>query len=393
MDCSNAILKLLLMVFNLVFFLINFIMTILFAVKVTYPVSQGNMVTSVLAIQLSLVGLTVLFAFGLWVTFKRKFLLLKLFSIVLSIFIAAQVVSASLLFSGQGTDIFAEVIKNVCSGAHSSLGTAKAGAKVGDALWVCCCPASCDIPLGKPTASGITSGDMIRCDMRQQPRATGGCVPSTPRPPPSQGVNNSTNSSSGHPHRLLQAAGSWSDEPTPQPDEDEDAWMQQYKDWKWPLLACQATGESALRIAMENRKITDLSDPSAKKIPGMPRLTAWMSGDPDAKSARIRQKSDVSDEKWTKAEPKAKTGSTCKTQTDCLKMYIHEKENTMEIFAGVLFGILFLETLMTIATWNLGKRATVGHGDFQKSSYTGGRELEENVSAGDALDGYLKETR
>jgi CDP-diglyceride synthetase len=91
MDCSIAILKLLLMVFNLVFFLVNLIMTILFAWKVTYPVSQGDMALSVLVIQLSLVGLTILFAFGLWVTIKRKFLLLKLFSIVLGIFIAAQV--------------------------------------------------------------------------------------------------------------------------------------------------------------------------------------------------------------------------------------------------------------------------------------------------------------
>merc|ERR1712224_380756 len=168
--------------------------------------------------------------------------------------------------------------------------------------------------------------------------------------------------------------------------------MGQYREWKWPLLACPANEKSDLSRAIENRNIRDLSGPSASKIPGMPRLTAWMSGDPDAKSASISQLSDISKKKWTAAEPAAKAGTTCKTQSDCLKMYIHQKENTMEIFAGVLLCILFLEMLMTIATWPLGKKVADGSGSFG-STYQGDASLAEGVSASDALDGYMKDTR
>jgi hypothetical protein len=292
-------------------------------------------------------------------------------------------VAAGLLLAGQGKEIFSEVVKNACFAAHDEA--------VGDYLWVCCCPASCDIPMGKPTAKGFTAGDMISCDMVQQPRKVGGCGPAAgtpPLPPPPPPGHNST---AGHPHRLLQASGSWYSEPAT--EHPEDWYFRQYREWKWPLLACPANEKTDLRIAMENRNIRDLSGPHASKIAGMPRLTAWMSGDPGAKSASISQLSDISQTKWTAAEPAAKADTTCKTQSDCLKMYIHEKENTMEIFAGVLLCVLFIEMLMTIATWHLGVRVTEGSGEFGMNSYKGGRELEEGVSAGDELDGYIKDTR
>merc|ERR1719240_1972652 len=145
---------------------------------------------------------------------------------------------------------------------------------------------------------------------------------------------------------------------------------------------------------MENFHITDLSKGAAVKIAGMPKLTAWMAGDPDAGSASIHMSGDhgISAARWTQADPAAVPGTSCQTQPDCLKTYIHQKENTMEIFAGVLLCILFLEMLMTIATWHLGKKVADGSGSFG-STYQGDASLAEGVSASDALDGYMKDTR
>lgn len=386
MECGIAILKLLLMVFNFVFCIVNFIMTILFFWKVTLPVSDGDMPVSILAIQFSLLGLTILFIFGLWVTVKRKFVLLKCFSILLAIFIAAQVAAAALLLAGQGKDIFTDVVNNFCHLSHTS-GTSKADEKVGDFLWVCCCPATCDIPGTKggkfPTPAGITAGDMITCDYRNKKRATGGCAPST----------HGNHGNHTGPHRLQATSGSWAPGGDGTLTDDYEQWYQEYRDWKWPLLACPANQKTDTAIAMENHRRTDLSS-GPSKIAGMPKLTAWMAGDHDAKSGMISRDANnhgISAAKWTNAAPAAKAGSTCKTQTQCLDMYIHEKENTMEIFAGVLLAILFFEMLMTIATWHLGKRVNDNSGI--DSSYVGGSDLTEGASAKDALDGYMLATR
>jgi len=54
----------------------------------------------VLIIQFTLLGMTVVFAFGLWITCKRKFLLLKLYTIVLAAFVGVQIFAVIMLAMG-----------------------------------------------------------------------------------------------------------------------------------------------------------------------------------------------------------------------------------------------------------------------------------------------------
>lgn len=71
-------------------------MTIAFFVKLTYHGADGI----VLVIQLTLLALTFVFAFGLWITCKRKFILLKIYTIVLSAFVVVQVIALVALATG-----------------------------------------------------------------------------------------------------------------------------------------------------------------------------------------------------------------------------------------------------------------------------------------------------
>ena len=76
--------------------LANFIMTIAFFVKLTLKGASGI----VLVIQLTLLALTIIFAFGLWITCKRKFILLKIYTVVLSAFVVVQIIALVALATG-----------------------------------------------------------------------------------------------------------------------------------------------------------------------------------------------------------------------------------------------------------------------------------------------------
>ena len=73
-------------------------MTILFGYKVLWVNHSGTVVV----IFLTLLGMTVVFGFGLWITCKRKFLLLKLYTIILAAFVAIQIVAVIMLATGSG---------------------------------------------------------------------------------------------------------------------------------------------------------------------------------------------------------------------------------------------------------------------------------------------------
>ena len=56
----------------------------------------------VVVIFLTLLGMTAVFGFGLWITCKRKFLLLKLYTVVLAAFVLVQIVAVIALATGSG---------------------------------------------------------------------------------------------------------------------------------------------------------------------------------------------------------------------------------------------------------------------------------------------------
>ena len=146
----------------------NFALTIVFGWEVTRVAQSGI----VLIIQFTLLGMTVVFAFGLWITCKRKFLLLKLYTIVLAAFVGVQIFAVIMLAMGSAEteDIANTVFEQVrpspararrpcapdsdtppraqlCTAtqaatddAASTLQTHKVAANVDEASWFCCCP-------------------------------------------------------------------------------------------------------------------------------------------------------------------------------------------------------------------------------------------------------------
>jgi hypothetical protein len=71
-------------------------MAVIFGWKVL-SINQSDIVVTIF---LTLLGMTVVFGFGLWITCKRKFLLLKLYAIILLVFVAIQVIAVVLLATG-----------------------------------------------------------------------------------------------------------------------------------------------------------------------------------------------------------------------------------------------------------------------------------------------------
>ena len=77
----------------------NFVLAILFAYAITSNSYQSG---TVVIMQSTLVALTLVFAFGLWITCKRKFFLLKIYSLVLLAFVVVQVIALVALVAGAG---------------------------------------------------------------------------------------------------------------------------------------------------------------------------------------------------------------------------------------------------------------------------------------------------
>ena len=169
-------------------------MTIAFGYYVLIPASDSDVVV---VIFLTLLGMTVVFGFGLWITCKRKFLLLKLYTVVLAAFVLVQIVAVIALATGSGnsdecvfclypfrvahilfrrlracrplarvalslTDpvrvlprcsVANSILDSVCTAEMATLATARAAgpekaqaaiAAADENSWFCCCPASCD---------------------------------------------------------------------------------------------------------------------------------------------------------------------------------------------------------------------------------------------------------
>ena len=152
----------------------NFALTIVFGWEVTRVAQSGI----VLIIQFTLLGMTVVFAFGLWITCKRKFLLLKLYTIILAAFVGVQIFAVIMLAMGSAeTEDIANTVfeqarpcpararrpcaadpdtapaAQLCTAtqaatddAASTLQTHKVAANVDEASWFCCCPKRCGAP-------------------------------------------------------------------------------------------------------------------------------------------------------------------------------------------------------------------------------------------------------
>ena len=90
MGLGLALVKLLLGVANLVFFLVNLVTSILFAYEVT---AKTGMEGVLMIIQLALIGICLVFLFGLWITWKSKYTLLKIYTLLLAAFVVAQVLA------------------------------------------------------------------------------------------------------------------------------------------------------------------------------------------------------------------------------------------------------------------------------------------------------------
>ena len=105
------------------------------------------------------------------------------------------------------------------------------------------------------------------------------------------------------------------------------------------MLACPAATPKL------TQEMTQLVDPSVP-IPGMEKLSAWMAGDPDQSYGLISEHSPASDT-WINGEfPALIKGSSCKTQSQCLQIYLSSQKFGALILACVLLGILALELLM-----------------------------------------------
>ena len=80
--------------------LANFILSIVFC----YSYIQLGIDFSgiVIVVQLTLVALTFVFGFGLWITCKRKFILLKLYTVVLFAFVVLQMIALVAVAIGAG---------------------------------------------------------------------------------------------------------------------------------------------------------------------------------------------------------------------------------------------------------------------------------------------------
>ncbi len=76
--------------------LANFIMSIAFFYYLTLNSPEGIVVV----IQLTLLALTFVFGFGLWITCKRKFVLLKIYTVVLAAFVVVQIIALVALATG-----------------------------------------------------------------------------------------------------------------------------------------------------------------------------------------------------------------------------------------------------------------------------------------------------
>jgi hypothetical protein len=157
-DFSAAVLKLVLAVSNLAFVLVNLVLAVTFGYYVTRLAHSS---TSVLVIQLTLVGMVFVFAGGLYITVKRKFLLLKVYSIVLAAFVVLQVLSVVDLASGGAKEVFETVVGDMCATAKGAAMDSGSGALSAEAGWVCCCPATCD-PTSELWMKSIVSPDVAK---------------------------------------------------------------------------------------------------------------------------------------------------------------------------------------------------------------------------------------
>ena len=98
--------------------LANFIMTIAFAIDITAAMVDPPAI--VLIIQLTLLAMTVVFGFGLWITCKRKFILLKIYTLVLAAFVVVQIIALAALATGSGNSDECDAL------AHASALSARA---------------------------------------------------------------------------------------------------------------------------------------------------------------------------------------------------------------------------------------------------------------------------
>jgi hypothetical protein len=154
--------------------LANFIMSIAFFYYLTWNSPEGIVVI----IQLTLVALTFVFGFGLWITCKRKFILLKVYTVVLAAFVVVQIIALVALATGSWDEcaptslcqclvrselrspgagcvcrMGSQIVGRMCELEQGSLATARKlgkgkAKKVAEELdassWFCCCPDSCD---------------------------------------------------------------------------------------------------------------------------------------------------------------------------------------------------------------------------------------------------------
>ena len=139
-----AMVKLILLVSNAAFFLVNLLLAIVFGWKVVAVTTFTGVIQ---IIQLSLIGLCFVFLFGVIITVKRKFFLLKLYTVILGVFVIAQIGAVSMFFIDPDlSDQFAgPVYSNLCDAViQAEDGVANVGSRVsavaGKVPWICCCP-------------------------------------------------------------------------------------------------------------------------------------------------------------------------------------------------------------------------------------------------------------
>ena len=439
---TRAALILLLLVFNLSFAVVNLVFTITFGYYVTRIAHHSN---SVLIIQLTLVGLTASFCMGVYITLKRRWLLLKLYAIVLGFFVVAQIVAVVVVIDAGAVGIFKQVISDLCSaadGAASDLGST--GGLEAEAAWVCCCPATCD-----PT-SDLWLKPAVE-DWHQ--KVTGRPMQWTPATSLSsfRGWDKSvTLSLSGQ--EFFNASG-----------------LNAWKLWKWPLISCPVPRSWEVKSFGMNGKGAAVG--AAKDAPGLGVLASWMAGFKGDKEAIIkapdtskpgllpqeqvgirwcetgddvRHKEEDSAGDLTSDAPcgrdmgyaphnwgiskdqrstyhqgvlecnpdfkhpgcekdtrpcvaaehphcysnaAANSGQTCKSQRSCLKAFMHKQQHTIEYFGAALSLFLVLESLMVVGTWKLGRQAGTG-GDLSglgTAAATSSNGGGEDGSLGDSL--------
>lgn len=274
---STVVLKLLVAAFNLCFTVANFVLSCSFGYYVTRIAHHSR---TVLAIQFTLVGLTITFGFGLYITLQKKFVLLKLYAVVLAALTAAQALAVASLVSMGATGVFTDVVTQFCTEAKGAMSQLGSSSLEEEAAWVCCCPSTCD-PTSDLWMNAVVA-DWLTA-FRAQPPTPAFTPSNNPKDyrawspslvPRGQFQGQECAVPGSFVEAFFNPYPSRPGQPPP-PPKARNA-LEEYKLWKWPLLACPVKDPSLVQKYGQDKDGNPVG--AAAEVRALGRLASWMAG-------------------------------------------------------------------------------------------------------------------